>query len=245
MSFVIDILLLGIVALCCWRGFRTGIINGVCGILAIVIAIYGANLIAKAYSDDFTSMLEPFIMGIVETTADEITGVNADENTELTEEQINMMLEAVQNEAGEFDVRSVSISVLTRLGLTESAAVVIADQAALEYDRVGMDLINYLGEQLCEKFAFVAVFAVAFILISIVFMVLGNIFDLSFGIPGHENLNHITGAALGAIKGILTILVIACFFRYLGLLVPDDIIRGTWIFEGIIDSNKVASILGI
>lgn len=245
MSFVIDIVLLGIVALCCWRGFRTGIINGICGILAVIIAIYGANLVAKAYSDDFTSMLEPFIMGIVETTADEITGVSADDDSELTEEQVDILLEAIQDDTGEFDVRGVSISVLTRLGLTESAAAVIADQAALEYDTVGMDLINYLGQQLCAKFAFVAVFAVAFILISIVFMVLGNIFDLSFGIPGHENLNHITGAALGAIKGILILLVIACFFRYLGLLVPEDIIRGTWIFEGIIDSNKVASILGI
>ena len=243
MSFILDILLLAIIGLCGWRGFRTGIINGVCGILAIIVAIYGANLVAKAYSDDFTSMLEPFIMGIVDTTSDEILGINQDE--EMTQEEIEAALEAVQDENGQMDPYQVSIRVLMKLGLAESAAEDIAKEAIAGESKVSAALISDLGSRLCARVAFVAVFMVAFILISIVFMVIGNIFDLSFGLPGHENLNHITGAALGVIKGILIVLVIACLFRYLGLLIPEDIIEGTWILEGTMSSNKLASILGI
>ncbi len=245
MSFILDILLLAIIGLCGWRGFRTGIINGVCGILAVIVAIYGANLVAKTFADDFTTMLEPFIMGVVDSSIDDITGISDSTDTELTREEIDAFLETVQNENGEFDVHNVSMEVLRRLGLTDSAAEGIADEMAQEHDRVSFDFISDLGEKLCGRLAFVAVFAVAFILISIVFMVIGNIFDLSFGLPGHENLNHITGAALGVIKGILVVVVIACIFRYLGLLMPDGLISGTWIFEGLIGSNKLADILGV
>ena len=42
MHIAIDVVLLAIVVYCGWRGYRNGIIRGICGLLAIVIALYGA-----------------------------------------------------------------------------------------------------------------------------------------------------------------------------------------------------------
>ena len=47
---IIDIVLLVIVALCTWGGYRRGLIGGVAGILAIVIALFGGSLLSSAYS---------------------------------------------------------------------------------------------------------------------------------------------------------------------------------------------------
>ena len=41
MRAVIDIILLAIIALCTWGGYKRGLIGGIAGLLAIVIALFG------------------------------------------------------------------------------------------------------------------------------------------------------------------------------------------------------------
>jgi hypothetical protein len=78
MNIIIDLLLIGILALCVWNGYRKGLILGISGILALVVAFYGANLIADTYSSEFISMVKPFIAGIVDKSVDE-TSVDIEE----------------------------------------------------------------------------------------------------------------------------------------------------------------------
>ena len=42
MKLIIDIVLLVIIALCTWTGYKRGLVGGVAGILAIIIAILSA-----------------------------------------------------------------------------------------------------------------------------------------------------------------------------------------------------------
>ena len=46
MKIIIDILLLVIIALCTWNGYKRGLVGGVAGILAIVIALFGSSLLS-------------------------------------------------------------------------------------------------------------------------------------------------------------------------------------------------------
>ncbi len=239
MSLAIDLVLVGIVALCAWRGFRTGIINGVSWILAVVIAIYGANLVAKTYSRELSGMLQPFAMGLVDSTLNG-GGENDEPDSETVIDQ-NISID----ERDKLDVFTVSKAVLTRLGLASGAADSLARQAAQEFEHVSTDMSVRLTELLCDRAAYVALFAIAFALISIVFTVIGNVFDLSFGIPGHENLNHMTGAALGVIRGVLLLLVLGCVGRYVGIVLPGGVMDGTVIFKKIVEVNKIAAMLNI
>ena len=51
-GLIIDIVLIAIVVFCAWRGFRAGLITSIIGVVAVVVAIYGANLIAATYSGE-------------------------------------------------------------------------------------------------------------------------------------------------------------------------------------------------
>ena len=75
MNIIIDLLLIGILALCVWNGYRKGLILGISGILALVVAFYGANLIAETYSSEFTSMGEHFIAVFVDIKVDDTAEV--------------------------------------------------------------------------------------------------------------------------------------------------------------------------
>lgn len=238
-SLIIDLVLAAIVVLCAWRGFRTGIINGVSWIIALIIAIYGANLVATAYYSEFADMMKPFAQGVVENAMsgdDE----NGDENSDVVISP-NLTLE----EREELDVYEVSSAVLKKLGIAGEAAESIAQETARTNDKVSSRMSAELTALLCDRMAFVAVFAIAFTIIAIIFTVIGNVFDLSFGLPGHENLNHITGAALGVIRGILILMVLGCLGRYLGILISAETMDKTLIMRRLVETNKLAELLNI
>ena len=236
MSICLDLAIVAIVALCAWRGFRTGIINGVSWIVALVIAIYGANLVSTAYYSEFSDMLEPFAQGVVENT---LNGSGDDDSDAIISPDMTL------DELEGLDVYEVSRAALEKLGIADGPAEEIAREVAETNDRVGTQMTAELTALLCDRAAFVAVFAIAFAIIAIVFTIIGNIFDLSFGLPGHENLNHITGAALGIIRGIIIILVIGCIGRYLGLLISAEAMDKTLIFRHLVETNKLAELLKI
>ena len=238
MSLALDLALIAIVAYCGWRGFRTGIINGVAWILAIIIAVYGANLIATAYSGEFTGMLEPFAIGVVDNA------LGRDEDTGEDGEGIFSSTLTVQ-ELQALDVYDVSMLILQNLGLSAGAAEGIARETAQLNHMAGAQMTTDLTALLCDRITFVALFAIAFMLIFIVFSVIGNVFDLSFGLPGHENLNHITGAALGVIRGLLIITVLSIFVRYTGLFLSPDTVSATRILSRLVENNQLAALIGI
>ena len=43
MRAIIDIVLILIIALCTWNGYKKGLVGGIAGILAIIIALFGGS----------------------------------------------------------------------------------------------------------------------------------------------------------------------------------------------------------
>lgn len=244
MSLLIDIALVLIVAYFAWRGFRNGFIRGIFGILAIVIAIYGANLVAKAYSDDFTGMLEPFVSGIVDKAYTDImnTGQTGTEDEAQT-------TNGAENAGGTVyerpkSVYDVSYETLRKIGMPEGASRQIAEKVGAKIDTVGQRMSADLTGMLCSALAYIAVFTVAFILIAIIFAVIGNIINLAFSIPGLESIDRIIGLVLGILKGLLLVFTLALVIRYLGILAPGTIGKTT-VLKYILNVNPLSNILGI
>jgi uncharacterized membrane protein required for colicin V production len=235
LNTVIDITLILIVAFCAWRGFRNGVIRGICGVLAIILSLYGANLIAKAYSSEFTGMLEPFVSGIVDNAVNNVLGAGED-----SEENPD----AILTEDERSDVYTVSYEALKTLGIAENAATLLAEKVSGEMENIGQGMTANLTVKLCEALAYIAVFGISFILLSIIFAVIGNIINLAFSIPGIEQLDKIIGIFLGLIKGLLIVLALAVIIRYIGLLSADTI-RKTVILNYVLNENPIAKLLGI
>ncbi len=255
MSTAIDIALVLVVAFSAWRGFRNGFIRGIFGVLAIIIAIYGANLIAKTYSNEFTSMLEPFVSGVVDKS---ITGVLTDETSEdgtdfeildsentaedtaLTEADGDIALA----EQTHTEVYTISYKALRAIGVSEEASKQLADKVDSEIESVGQQLSNNLTQKLCEALAYIAVFGISFILIAIIFAVIGNVVNLAFSLPGIEMVDKIIGLVMGLLRGLLVLLVLGVVIRYLGLL-SSETFEETVLLNYIVNNNPIANILGI
>jgi uncharacterized membrane protein required for colicin V production len=259
MALAIDIVLVLIVAFSAWRGFKNGFIRGIFGVLAIIIAIYGANLIAKTYSGEFTGMLEPFVGGIVDKN---IIGVTDDDTADGEDESPpdDVASPAPDDAAPEddtadideeaalaephSDIYDISYKALRGVGISEEAARLMAEKVDGEIDSVGQQLTNNLTEKLCSMLAYIAVFGISFILIAIIFAVIGNVVNLAFSLPGIQTVDKIIGLVMGIARGVLIIFAIGVVVRYLGL-VSAGTVEKTVLLDYVVNNNPIANILGI
>ncbi len=240
-STAIDIALILIVGFSTWRGFKNGFIRGIFGVLAIIIAIYGANLIAKTYSGEFTGMLKPFVGGIVDKSVTDVVG--NDEPDEADGVAGNGS-DAAVGTAEHTNIYDISYKALRGIGVSEEASKNLADKVETEIDSAGQQLSNNLTEKLCSVLAYIAVFGISFILIAIIFAVVGNVINLAFSLPGIEMVDKIVGLALGLLRGLLIILAIGVIIRYLGLLSAGTV-ENTVLLKYMSNHNPIANILGI
>jgi len=245
-TLAIDVTVIAIVAFCGWRGYKNGLIRGVFGIVALIASLFLANIAAKAYSEEFTEMLRPFVTGIVETTLAE----RGDEQIEYDQE--------VKDHESYSEEFSKAYTALRSIGLPRPAAERVAEIATTIDDRSdrgsenGQDdearprlmLSDMIADTLSDILAYVAVFAIAFILLAIIFAVIGNLVSFVFSLPGLKHLDIIAGIVFGVVKGLIIVFTFAAILRYYGLLALD-ILEGTSVLDYIVNNNPIANILGI
>jgi len=232
-AFIIDFAIVGTVAFCGWRGYKNGLIRGVFGVVSLIAALLVANIAAQAYSGEAKGMMVPFIGGMLETTI-----------TEMGEDGIEYQELAHDHEIDDVDF-GVAYMALRQLGLPEAAAVKVAEQSI----EIGEDeQYNYFADVIADRvssaFSYVAVFGIAFLLIAIVFAVIGNLVGFVFSLPGLKLVDTIAGSVFGLAKGVIIVYTVAVIIRYFGLLISSTL-ESTTILNYIVNNNPIADLLGI
>lgn len=251
-TLAINLAVIAIILFCGWRGYKNGLIRGVFGVVSLIVALLVGNIVATAYSEDFTVMLDPFVSGLVEST---FTNMR-DEGVEYDAEEHDH-----QNKTEDFGK---AYTVLRLIGISETASVRVAE-ASLEPEEqsdanaeggdenehdgedssgVRIMLTDKISTKLSSILAYVAVFAIAFILIAIILAVLGNLVSFVFSLPGLKLVDIIAGVALGLFKGFIIVYALAAIVRYFGLIAPQTIEEAS-ILNYFVNNNPIANILGI
>ena len=233
-TFLIDLSVLGTVAFCTWRGYKNGLIRGVFGVVSLIVALLVANITAQAYSDEAKSMLMPFASGLLDSTL-----------TEMNELDIEYQALAHDHEIDDADFGT-AYTALRLIGMPEAAAVHVAEQTLepRESDREEMYFPDLIADRLTSAMSFVAVFGIAFLLIAIVFAVIGNLVGFVFSLPGLKLVDIISGCVFGFFKGVIIVYTVAVIIRYFGILILGTLERTT-ILNYIVNNNPIANLLGI
>lgn len=231
-KIVIYLALFGTVVLCAWRGFKDGIIRSLCGIIAIFVALYFGGIVAKMYNNEFVGMMEPFVAGMTESNVNKVLSDDKDLIIHISDKQ-------------KANVYDVCYSASRQMGFCESSAKMMAEEMEKETTTVNNGMIEAFAEKLCLKFAFVALYALAFAIIAIALTVIINVINVSFKIPPLKAAEPIIGTLLGIARGIIIMYTIAMFLRYLGILVPDEIITGSKYVYKVVNENPIAQRYGL
>lgn len=226
LHWILDLVLLLILVVTVWKGVRNGLVPGIAAIVALTISLYGANLLANTYSQEFTSVLEPFVSGLID---------NGTEQAEAHFEELGI----------EPSVYDMAYETLRGIGVMKSAGSGIAAEMKLTVHDTGHVLHDALVDTLCLKLAYVLMLAVVFLLLAIVFAVIGNIINLSFMLPGLELINKLLGGAFGLLKGLFICFFIAWLLRFTGLALKETVVDDTVLLRLLMNANPLIGLLNL
>ena len=226
MHWIIDLVLLLIILLCAWRGFRNGLIAGILAICALLFSVYAADILADTYSGEFTKMLEPFVTGVVDTATSA-----ADDYYEKKGVEPQVL------EKTKMTVKGV--------GFMKSASDIVSKEIAEEETETGSVLRRAIVDKLCSVAAYVLTYIIMFVLLIIIFGVIGNLFNLAFKLPGLELVNGVLGTLLGLAKGLIYVFAIAWALRFTGMLLPEEKVNSTILLKWLMDTCPLVGFLGL
>lgn len=234
---ILTIVMIAIVVICAWQGFKKGIIMGIIEILVIILSIYGAQLLSDAYSYEVIPALKPFVAGYVEPRVEdqayELLGYEADEDGNY---DVIYSLNDLLAENPEVK-HSVYLQSYRNLGIYTTAADAMASKAeAYEQDNQ-VDLSDAAVEILCQTITWVAGFLIGFILIFVVLTVIVNLPNLSFRIPYVGIVNDLGGLAIGLVSGALFCSLLLWIMQYAGILLSEETLRSSGAAAFFMDMN--------
>lgn len=240
MRAAIDIAILAIIIICIWSGYKKGIVMGVGGIIIIIVSLYASNIVTTTFSSEFVPAMRPFASGYVEGQIRAKDGVLATMGWSSTSYSVNDLLEIYPEQAETF-----AAEVYKSVGIYDSAAEAMAKKAIERYAIVEGDFVSNLVYVLCDTISFVICFALVFLIILIVFTVVGNLPNLSYKIPNLDTVNDIAGAVLGLVTGILFSIILVWALKFTGIIIGSDTLRETILARGILKLDFLIKFLGV
>ena len=241
MTAIIDLTLLGILLICTWSGYKKGILMGIGGILAIVVSIYGANLLAHVFSYDVVPALRPFVGGYVDRL---LSGSDSKVIRQMGWENYDYSIEDLLQRYPERRTEFFS-NCYTSLGLDNATAEDLAVRT-VEYARDSdVNMKDALVQVLCESASYVGIFILGFLMLIIVLTVIGNLPNLSYKIPYMDSFNDLGGAVLGFITGLLFCALLVWGMKFLGLLLREEALSASRLGGWLLRRNLLAKYLEI
>lgn len=238
MRFWIDLLLVLIIIICAWSGYKKGMIMGIGGVLAIIISLYGANLLSNTFSYEVIPALRPFASGYMAKLITE--EVNVDLGITGTGLSVDDYLAVYPSDTHEFCYRS-----FKAIGLADGTADSMAAMAMEYAEEQSTDIKTAVTEVLCREVAYAAGFILFFLILIILLTIIGNLPNLSFKIPNMDLLNDISGAALGVITGAMFCIVLVWALKFTGLFISQDTIDETLLASWFMKHNFLSNYVGL
>lgn len=221
MKTIIDIVLLVIIALCTWSGYKKGLIGAVASFIAVIIALYGGCLLSSAYSGEVIPALKPFVSGYIDS-AENRAKVMETMGFDSEERSLNDIL--TSDSSLRYDY---ACECMRFVGFSDKNADKLASEAvALSKDQK-LSATDGVVQVLCNTITYVGGTTIAFLMIVILLTAIGNIGNLSFRLPNMENLDEIGGAVMGFIKGFVYCVLLSWLLSFLGLVIGKDTLNNT------------------
>jgi len=237
MHILLDLFIIAILGFCAWQGYKRGIIGGILAVLFVIVAIYGGNLVANTYSDQFATMFRPFVSGYLDRVELEAVEEIAPPQLQgLSTEDLFRLEPGIEP--------IVARQIFIELGVHHSRAEAFTGYY-LDMRAEGASVNRALTEVLVYAFCFFLVYVIGFLLILIALTVIYNIIPVSFRLPGLKIVDDIGGGILGFAQGVLLVFMLTWVLGYVGILLPEELLSESWITELFVGANPMGGFIDL
>lgn len=217
---LLDILLIVVLILFAVLGSRKGFILTLCSLVAVVVALVGANLVADMLAPKVADAIQPKLEQVIVEHLNEalqhtaFVGVSGDVAATSEEVPLSGVLEVLR-ESELYQGFIGSVEKALREGAATSAASAAARVAAL------------LAKQVARS----VIFIIAFFVILIAWGILSHVLDLVSKLPVIDGLNHTLGGVIGLVKGLVICYILVWLLYSVTGYVTVSVMNDSYIFR--------------
>lgn len=188
LPYVFDIIILLILAFFAWRGAKKGLILTLFGLAGLFVAFFGARFLSGAFYEPVSDIIQPGIYQSILGAEEKVLGAAHMEHVASVDDLLQII-----RDTGLFPGLT---------GLLDSAAQSGGIQAA------GQSAAEALSGYLADVAAKAGLFILSFLVIQLLWFLVGHVLDLAFQLPGLNALNLAGGLILGLVKAVLLVLIL-------------------------------------
>lgn len=216
MKFVINLILLIIIALCVRRGFKRGLIGSIIMLIVMMGSLIIANVLATTFSKEIVPALKPFIGGFIdsETTTDTVLDRLGFKDSDLS---LNDILE--KDGSLRYDY---AYETMREVGFYKDISEELADDAVKYSENTNTSMTESVIVVVSNTVSFVGCVTIAFIMVLILLSALIDMLNLDIKLPGLDIVDEISGAAMGLIIGFLYCVLICWVLGFAGILIGKE-----------------------
>lgn len=217
---IIDLIFVALLILFAALGAHRGFILTLCSLLAVIVALVGANIVADTLAPKVAESIQPKIEQAISQQLNEalrntqFTGVSGDAATSPEEIPAAGVLEVLR-ESKLYQGFVDSVEKALEDGVSATAASAAAQVAAV------------IAGQIARGLLFIA----AFFLILLAWTILSHALDLVAKLPGLNSLNHGLGGIMGFIKGLIILYLAAWALCDLTGVIPRETAEQTHVLS--------------
>lgn len=230
--FIFDLVIIAVVALCAFLGFRRGLVLSLCSLVAVIIALLGANFVARTVSPMLADALEPTFATAIEAQLN--AGIHDAATAPAASPEPGMT-----DEANSFPLQDV-LNALKGLGFYQSLVDTVNQAVEDGMNTVAANAAAQVAAAVAQSVGFAILFAVSFIIILVLWTLLSRALDLVARFPGLNFLNKSLGAAFGIVKACLIFFLLAWLLRFSGLLIPEEAVEKTILLRFFMNTTPLA-----
>jgi uncharacterized membrane protein required for colicin V production len=235
---IIDLLLLFVLILFVVTGFRRGLVSSLAGLLSFVIALVGANMLARAAAPTVAAWIAPSI----ETALVERFQQAADDPSALpSETPAPALVPSPGGAGGEEALEDDGIAaILKTLGIYDRVAQSVTSAARQQASAAGAGAARVLSFSLAAQVAFWALFLFFSIVLRVVLGIVVRGLNLVARLPVLHQLNRLGGLLFGLIQGIIVLFLIAWVLQLFSFRLPAHTLEQTFVLRLLLQSNPFA-----
>ena len=227
-AIILDILTAAALIAFTVAGAHRGFFRTVAGLLAVILALVGAQLFTSWAAPHVSGVLQPAIERRVEKKVDAALGgdtitpqepqIGASRPDSETQDQ---------KEAEESEIQRL----LRAIGVDEQLFQRLGESAREKVRDTGVTVATAVVQSVAESVIRALLFLLSFAVFLLLLKLLAKVLDLALKLPVLRSMNGLAGAAVGLVEGALAVFLAVWLLRRFGVSFETPAVEGTYLLS--------------
>ena len=228
-AIILDVLTAAALIAFTVAGAHRGFFRTVAGLLAVILALVGAQLFTSWAAPHVSGVLQPAIERRVEKKVDAALG---GDTITPQEPQIDASRpDSETQDQKEAEEESEIQRLLRAIGVDEQLFQRLGESAREKVRDTGVTVATAVVQSVAESVIRALLFLLSFAVFLLLLKLLAKVLDLALKLPVLRSMNGLAGAAVGLVEGALAVFLAVWLLRRFGVSFETPAVEGTYLLS--------------